>query len=418
MSVFDFAGNFLARVASGGVLNAPWGTALADPNFGAYGGDLLIGNFGDGRINAFHENADGTWTPSGTLRGLNGQPLFIGGLWAIQFGSGAANNGQRNHLYFTAGPNGETAGLFGRIIPNPSEAGGTVPATLSLSLGAPANFGAFTPGVGREYTASTSANVISSAGDATLTVADPSATNTGKLVNGAFTLTAPLSASATSAVATAAAGGSVGGSGAPTTLLTYAGPSSNDAVTITFKQSIGVNEALRTRHLREDAHLHALDDDPVALFERQVVVDKPSSPVRERRTPPAAAGSGPFSSRRDALIRVQSGMASVGAGCRGFKQRALREGEWFVGWIAVRSGGRGDRAASPREQVQRDRQGTGHGDRGRSCVNPGRFWPFSNTVARSSWRVRGGVSADPGIAEVSGHTPTCTALSRAQNDHG
>ena len=112
------------------MLNAPWGTAKADPNFGAFGGDLLIGNFGDGRINAFHENADGTWTPSGTLKGLNGNPLFIGGLWAIQFGSGAANNGQRNHLYFTAGPNGETAGLFGRIIPNPSEAGGTVPATL------------------------------------------------------------------------------------------------------------------------------------------------------------------------------------------------------------------------------------------------------------------------------------------------
>ena len=168
VSAFDFAGNFLARVASGGVLNAPWGIAKADPNFGAFGGDLLIGNFGDGRINAFHENADGTWTPSGTLKGLNGNPLFIGGLWAIQFGSGAANNGQRNHLYFTAGPNGETAGLFGRIIPNPSEAGGTVPATLSLTLGTPAGFGAFTPGVAKDYTASTTATVISSAGDATL----------------------------------------------------------------------------------------------------------------------------------------------------------------------------------------------------------------------------------------------------------
>ena len=143
------------------MLNAPWGIAKADPNFGAFGGDLLIGNFGDGRINAFHENADGTWTPSGTLKGLNGQPLSIGGLWAIQFGSGAANNGQRNHLYFTAGPNGETAGLFGRIIPNPGEAGGTVPATLSLTLGTPASFGAFTPGVAKDYTASTTANVIS-----------------------------------------------------------------------------------------------------------------------------------------------------------------------------------------------------------------------------------------------------------------
>jgi uncharacterized protein (TIGR03118 family) len=246
VNAFDFAGNFLARVASAGVLNAPWGTAKADPNFGAFGGDLLIGNFGDGRINAFHENADGTWTPSGTLKGLNGQPLFIGGLWAIQPGSGAANNGQRNHLYFTAGPNGETQGLFGRIIPNPSEVGGVVPATLSLTLGAPANFGPFTPGVGKDYTASTTATVISSAGDAALSVADPSTSNTGKLVNGALALAQAVQASATSAVGTAAAGGPVGGSAAPTSLLTYAGPTSNDAVTIAFKQSIGGNEALRT----------------------------------------------------------------------------------------------------------------------------------------------------------------------------
>ena len=246
VSAFDFAGNFLARVASGGVLNAPWGIAKADPNFGAFGGDLLIGNFGDGRINAFHENADGTWTPSGTLKGLDGQPLSIGGLWAIQFGSGAANNGQRNHLYFTAGSLGEQAGLFGRIIPNPGEAGGTVPATLSLTLGTPAGFGAFTPGVAKDYTAATTATVTSSAGDATLSVADPSATNTGKLVNGTFTLAQPVTASATSAVGTTAAGGAVGGSAAPTTLLTYAGPTSNDAVAINFKQSIGANEALRT----------------------------------------------------------------------------------------------------------------------------------------------------------------------------
>jgi uncharacterized protein (TIGR03118 family) len=246
VSAFDFAGNFLARVATGGVLNAPWGIAKADPNFGAFGGDLLIGNFGDGRINAFHENADGTWTPSGTLKGLNGQPLAIGGLWAIQFGSGAANNGQRNHLYFTAGPNGETAGLFGRIIPNPGEAGGSVPATLSLTFGTPASFGAFTPGVGKDYTASTTATVISSAGDATLTVADPSATNTGKLVNGTFTLAQPVSANATGAAGTAAPGGAVGGSAAPTTLLTYAGPTSNDQVTVNFKQTIGADEALRT----------------------------------------------------------------------------------------------------------------------------------------------------------------------------
>ena len=88
--------------------------------------------------------------------------------------------------------------------------------------------------------------MISSAGDATLTVSDPSATNTGKLVNGTFTLAQAVNATATSAVGTAAPGGAVGGSAAPTTLLTYAGPTSNDAVTINFKQTIGANEALRT----------------------------------------------------------------------------------------------------------------------------------------------------------------------------
>ena len=78
----------------------------------------------------------------------------------------------------------------------PGTAGGTVPATLSLSLGAPAQFGAFTPGVTRTYLASTTATVISTAGDATLSVADPSSTNTGKLVNGTFALPQTLQARA------------------------------------------------------------------------------------------------------------------------------------------------------------------------------------------------------------------------------
>ena len=72
----------------------------------------------------------------------------------------------------------------------PGTVGGTVPATLALTLGTPAAFGPFTPGVAKDYTASTTANVISTAGDATLSVADPSHGNTGKLVNGTFTLAA------------------------------------------------------------------------------------------------------------------------------------------------------------------------------------------------------------------------------------
>jgi hypothetical protein len=127
-----------------------------------------------------------------------------------------------------------------------SAVGGTVPATLSLTLGAPAAFGAFTPGIDKDYTASTTANVISTAGDAALSVADPSSTNTGKLMNGTFTLANPVQALATSAGGTGSAYAPVGGSTAPTSLLMYAGPVSNDAVTIGFKQTIGRTEGLRT----------------------------------------------------------------------------------------------------------------------------------------------------------------------------
>ena len=126
------------------------------------------------------------------------------------------------------------------------EVGGTVPPTLSLSLGTPAAFGAFTPGVARDYSATTTANVVSTAGDATLSVADPSSTNTGHLVNGAFFLPQKLQANATSLSGTGGAFAPVGGSAGPTTLLTYGAPASNDPVTLNFKQTVGANDALRT----------------------------------------------------------------------------------------------------------------------------------------------------------------------------
>ena len=248
VNAFDLQGNFISRVAGpGGVLNAPWGTALAHPNFGAFAGDLLIGNFGDGRINAFHENADGTWTPSGTLRGLDGNPLFIGGLWALQFGRGVAANGAVNHLYFTAGPNGAARRPV-RADPsaNPTEVGGMVPAQLALTLGPPAAFGGITPGVANDYNASTTANIVSTAANATLSVADPSSTATGHLVNATFSLPQPLQVNATSAGGTGGALTAVGGSSSPTTLLTWSAPISNDAATVNFRQSVGANDALRT----------------------------------------------------------------------------------------------------------------------------------------------------------------------------
>ncbi len=126
------------------------------------------------------------------------------------------------------------------------DAGGTVPATLALTLGTPAAFQPFTPGVARTYDASTTANVISTAGDATLSVADPSATATGHLVNGTFSLPSALQVKASSAAGAGGAFTDVGGSASPTTVLTYAAPVSNDAVTVAFSQAIGANDALRT----------------------------------------------------------------------------------------------------------------------------------------------------------------------------
>jgi glucosylceramidase len=125
--------------------------------------------------------------------------------------------------------------------------GGTVPATLSLSLTSPsASFGTFVPGVARDYTATLAANVISTAGDATLSVADPSTTATGHLVNGAFSLPSPLQATAAGAPSPGGAFAPLAADGGPLALLTYAGPVSNDAVTISFKQTIGATDALRT----------------------------------------------------------------------------------------------------------------------------------------------------------------------------
>jgi len=120
--------------------------------------------------------------------------------------------------------------------------GGSVPATLALTMGTPASFGPFTPGAQKDYFATTAATVISTAGDATLSVADPSSTATGHLVNGAFSLPEPLQA----AGSTSGTYAPVGGSAAPTTLKTYAAPVSNDVVSVSFKQPVKANDALRT----------------------------------------------------------------------------------------------------------------------------------------------------------------------------
>ena len=124
---FDLQGHLLGRVASGGALNAPWGMAIAPASFGALAGTLLVGNFGDGRINAYDLNSD-TW--AGQLDGSNGQPLSIDGLWGLSVGNDASA-GSSQDLYFTAGPGDEAHGLFGvlQAVPEPAPA-----AMIALAL--------------------------------------------------------------------------------------------------------------------------------------------------------------------------------------------------------------------------------------------------------------------------------------------
>ena len=111
-------GVLLARVAKQGKpnapLNAPWGLAMAPPSFGVFGGDLLVGNFGSGRISAYLEKTPGHWVYKGQLAHADGSLVVIDGLWAIAFGNDSAG-GPSSSLYFAAGPTGETHGLFGAI---------------------------------------------------------------------------------------------------------------------------------------------------------------------------------------------------------------------------------------------------------------------------------------------------------------
>lgn len=111
IDVFELNGRFVRRFATGGMLNSPWGLALAPANFGPLSNHLLVGNFGDGRINAFDPD---TAVFAGPLEDQHGNPITISGLWGVTFGNGGLA-GQTSELFFTAGINDESDGLFGRI---------------------------------------------------------------------------------------------------------------------------------------------------------------------------------------------------------------------------------------------------------------------------------------------------------------
>jgi uncharacterized protein (TIGR03118 family) len=115
VDVFDTDGHLLRRFARRGPLNSPWAVARASYAFGRFSGDVLIGNFGNGEVNAF--DSDGDFL--GTLGDVKGKPLVIDGLWTLTLGGG--KNSSSDTLYFTAGPNGEVDGSFGTITPASKE---------------------------------------------------------------------------------------------------------------------------------------------------------------------------------------------------------------------------------------------------------------------------------------------------------
>jgi len=121
VTAFDLQGNLLGRIGTMGGLNSPWGLAIAPSSWTGIAGDLLVGNFGDGRINIFHLNSNDTGTPLGFLQANGGGDLAIDGLWGLIPGNGNANGGSTQKIYFSAGPDGEENGLFGVLsVPEPS----------------------------------------------------------------------------------------------------------------------------------------------------------------------------------------------------------------------------------------------------------------------------------------------------------
>jgi uncharacterized protein (TIGR03118 family) len=110
VDVYSRRGFLLHRVASRGGLNAPWGLVRAPGGFGRFGHALLVGNFGDGKINAYNIHT-GHWL--GQLRRPNGHPVQIDGLWGLRFGNGVT--GDPRTLLFSAGIDDEAHGLFGAI---------------------------------------------------------------------------------------------------------------------------------------------------------------------------------------------------------------------------------------------------------------------------------------------------------------
>jgi len=116
---FDANGHLLRRIATRGKLNAPWGIALAPASFGKFANKLLIGNFGDGTVNAYDM---GTGHFKGQLKGTDHKVLHLEGLWGMAFGNNLFNQ-PAGTLFFAAGPDDENHGVYGSIVPAPKGKG-------------------------------------------------------------------------------------------------------------------------------------------------------------------------------------------------------------------------------------------------------------------------------------------------------
>ena len=167
VDVFDLNGNFVARAITGGNLNAPWGVAIAPTGFGVFGGDLLVGNFGDGIINAYNPT---TFAFAGQLTDGTGKPLSFASLWEIVFGQSnatPAGAGDPNTLYVAAGLANEAHGLFAGIA-------NTTTATGAAAFGFSASTSAATVTAGSSTTATISvAPTNSFSGNVTLACSGP-----------------------------------------------------------------------------------------------------------------------------------------------------------------------------------------------------------------------------------------------------
>ncbi len=126
LAEFDASGQLVGRWHGRGYLNYPWGIAPAPDNFGLYSGCMIVGNFGDGTLVAFHPR----WRVAlDYVRDASGKKVVIDGLWGLQFGNGASL-GEADHMYFAAGPEKEKEGLFGKLQANPN----TLPILAGVSL--------------------------------------------------------------------------------------------------------------------------------------------------------------------------------------------------------------------------------------------------------------------------------------------